>query len=311
MKFKKILTVGINESSLDSEYWEKIDVLADTRVGLSKDSPDIHKELVDTDCLLVLFGIPVTREMIDLAPNLQYIGVLATAYGKIDTLYAKEKSIPVCNVAGYSTEAVAEFSLAAILENIRELEVGKQRGRAGNYSEDGLEAREIRKSIFGVIGLGSIGRRVAEIAHGFGADVRYWSRQEKDTPFKYQDADTLIAQADFISLNLAQTPETENFFDKKRIQSIKSGALVVSTVPMELVDMDALAERLAVGDITFISDHFDEMHNDSVVKLSTFKNCVIYPPMAYITNEARIAKQKTFVENIENFLNGVPTNRVN
>jgi len=131
MKFKKILTIGISAASLDKEYWEKIDALADQRVELPKESPEINKELSDADCLLVAFGIPVTKEMISSAPSLKYIGVLATAYGKIDIAHAKEKSIPVANLAGYSTEAVAEFSLAALLESIRHLETGKQRGRAG------------------------------------------------------------------------------------------------------------------------------------------------------------------------------------
>jgi len=162
-----------------------------------------------------------------------------------------------------------------------------------------------------VIGLGSIGQRVAEIAGGFGADVRYWSRHKKNVPFQYQDIDALIAEADFISLNLAQTPETEKFFNKKRIQSIKSGAVVISTVPMELVDAGALAARLAVGDITFIFDHSDETSPETMLRLSQFKNCVVYPPMAYITAEARIAKQKIFVENIKEFLNGSPMNQVN
>ncbi|MEN9557807.1 MAG: hypothetical protein RL141_176 [Candidatus Parcubacteria bacterium] len=311
MKFKKILTIGIGASSLDAKYWESIDELGGQRVELPKDSPEIHTQLADTDCLLVAFGIPVTKEMIDIATNLKYIGILATAHGKVDTEYAKKKGIPVSNLAGYSTEAVAEFSMAVILESIRRLEEGKERGRTGNYSEEGLTAREIRGSIFAVIGLGSIGKRVAEIANGFGADVRYWSRQKKDVPFTYQDVDMLIAEADFISLNVAQTPETEMFLNKHRIQSLKSGAVVLNTVPMECVDVDALAERLAVGDITFIFDHSDETPEEIMTKLSQFKNCIIYPPMAYITNEARIAKQRIFFENIEHFLDGSPTNTVN
>jgi len=80
---------------------------------------------------------------------------------------------------------------------------------------------------------------------------------------------------------------------------------------MELVDVSALAERLTVGDITFILDHSDETPKEVMAQFSQFKNCIIYPPMAYITAEARIAKQKIFVENIENFLKGSPTNKVN
>lgn len=311
MKFKKILTIGIGPTSLEANYWSQIDSLADKRVSVSKDSSEINQELIDTDCLLTSFGVPVTKEMIDLAPNLQYIGVAATAFGKIDITAAREKGIAVSNLAGYSTEAVAEFTIAIILEAIRQLEIGKQRGRGGNYSEAGIKAREIKNSIFAVIGLGSIGQRVAEIAHGFGADVRYWSRQKKDVSFTYQDVDTLLAQADFISLNLAQTPETEKFVNKERLQNLKPGAVLVSTVPMELMDIEALTERLAVGDITFVLDHSDETSPEVMAKLAQFPNCIVYPPMAYITDEAKAAKQKIFVANLENFLSGAPTNIVN
>jgi phosphoglycerate dehydrogenase-like enzyme len=311
MKFQKILTVGISDASLDKEYWAEIDELADVRVGLSKDSSDILKEIADTDCVLVAFGVPVTAEMIAAAPQLKYIGVLATAYGKIDIESAKQKNIPVSNIAGYSTEAVAEFSIAVILEHMRQLEVGKERGRSGSYTEEGLTARELKGSVFGVIGLGSIGNRVAELASAFGADVRYWSRQKKDVPFTYQDVDAMIAEADYISLNIAQTPETEKFLNKERLHSIKRGAVVLNTVPMECVDVDALMVRLAVGDITFIFDHSDEVSAEVMKQLSRFKNCIVYPPMAYITDEARAAKQRIFVENIQNFQKGTPTNKVN
>lgn len=311
MKFKKILTINISEDALDKEHWNELDALAEQRINLPKDSPKIIKELKDTDCLLVAFGIPVTKKMIDMASGLKYIATQATAFGKIDADYARTKGIPVSNLAGYSSEAVAEFSIATILENIRHLEEGKQRGRSGNYSEAGLKARELRNAVFGVIGLGSIGKRVAELASGFGADVRYWSRQKKNTPFKYQDVDSLIAEADFLSLNLAQSQDTENFLNEKRIKSMKPGVVVINTVPMELVDSNALAERLAVGDITFILDHSDETSKDVMTKLSKFKNCIIYPPMAYITNEAKLARKEMFLSNIESFLKGSPENIVN
>lgn len=315
MKFKKTLTVGIDRSKLDEDYWKMVNSLTEKIVALPKGSPDINTEIIDADCLLVAFGVTVDKETIGKAPNLKYIGVLAVAFGKIDTNYAKSKNITVCNCAGYSTEAVAEFVLSAILEHIRQLEEGKRRGRNGNYSEAGISATEIKNKIFGVIGLGSIGSRVAEIALGFGADVRYWSRNRKEEAekrgVKYTDADDLIGNADFLSLNLAQTKDTEKFLNKERIEKIKKGAVVVNTAPMELVDIDALSERLAKGDITFILDHSDEMTEADLKKLSKHGNCIIYPPIAYVTKEARMAKQEIFVGNIENFLNGSPTNKVN
>lgn len=307
--------IGIDESKLDSNYWKKLDTLADERIYLPKDNSEIKKHLADTDCLLVNFGVNVSSDDINAAPNLKYIGTLSIAFNKVDISYAKSKGIPVCNLAGYCTESVAEFVLATILEELRDLEKAKKTAKGKDYSGDGFSATEIQNNVFGILGLGRIGSRVAEIALGFGADVRYWSRNrkiefEKDG-IKYQDADGLIAESDILSLNFALTKDTENFLNEQRIGSLKKGSIIINTCPMELVNIDALVKRLENDDITFILDHSDEMTTDDLEKLSKYKNCIIYPPIAYVSKEARIAKQEIFIENIENFLKGVPTNKVN
>lgn len=315
MKFSKILAIDIDESKLDSAYWKRIDSLARKRICIPKGSAEIRNHLADADCLLVNFGVEVDREDINNAPSLKYIGVLATAYGKVDIDYARNKGIAVCNIPGYSTESVAEFVFAVILEHIRHLEEGKLRGRSRHYAESGISAAEIKDKVFGVLGLGRIGSRAAEIALGFGADARYWSRNRKKElerrGIKYEDADALIPKCDFLSVHLAQTKDTENFLSEERIQKIKKGAVVVNTAPMELVDIGALEKRLRKNDMTFILDHSDEMAAEDLKKLSAHENCIIYPPIAYVSGEARTAKQEIFVGNMENFLKGAAANKVN
>src|SRR3989338_9186882 len=103
MKFKKILTIGINESKLDPEYLKLVNSFSEKRISLPKDSTEIKKHLSDTDCLLVNpFVFKVDKEIIDTAPNLKYIGVLATGYGAVDSIYTTSKNILVCNIPGYS-----------------------------------------------------------------------------------------------------------------------------------------------------------------------------------------------------------------
>jgi lactate dehydrogenase-like 2-hydroxyacid dehydrogenase len=250
----------------------------------------------------------------DAAPNLKFIGVLATAFGKIDVEYAKKKGIVVSYLPGYSTEAVAEFTIAALLEQLRELERGKLQARKGNYSEAGFKASEIKGKRFGVLGLGNIGRRVAELAMGFDADVYYWSRNRRNDAEKsgitYCEADELIANCDFVSINLAHEEEINQFFNAKRVKSLKKNAIVINTAPNELIDFDALEERLKTGDVTYVLDHSDELLGPDVKRLSKYKHCIIYPPIGYVTNEARTAKQEMFVGNAEAFLKDSPQNQV-
>ena len=313
MKFKKMLIIGIDKHKLESEYWEKISSLAEQVVNVSKNSPEIDKHISGVDCLLLDFGIEIDKKFIENASELKYIGILATAYDKVDISFANKKGIVVCNIPGYSTESVAEFVFAAILEHIRELEKAKKQAREGNYSEVGFSAIELKNKIYGVFGAGRIGSRVAEIALGFGMNVRYWSRNRKKEletkGIKYEDSDTLIPKCDFISAHFAKTEETKDFFNAKRIQEIKKEAIIVNTISMETYDISALEKRLKNGDITFIFETDDI--NENIKRLLKYKNCIAYPSIAYVSKEARIAKQEIFIKNIENFLKGSPINKVN
>ena len=160
MKFKKALLINISEDKLDPLYWKRLDSLVNKKISLPKNSPQIVKELADTDCILTGFLIEVGKKEIDAAPNLKYVSVLAT-------------------------------------------------------------------------------------------------------------------------------------------------------VPNEITDLDVLEERLKKGDITFISDHPEELDPKVAKRLSKYKSCIFYPPVGYISDEAREAKQEIFLGNMEAFLKGKPQNVVN
>lgn len=312
MKFKKAVLVKIADTHFDKKYWDQINALVEKKVSLSLDDPKLKDELHDCDCLLLGFQVPVDAAFLNLAPNLKYIGVLATAYGTVDIKAAAKRNIPVCNLGGYSTESVAEFAITAILHEIRDIKEGLKRSESGNYSFDGIRARELKNSNFGVIGLGNIGGRVAELASGFGANVSYWSRNKKDSPFKYQQLDDLLSSCTFISVNVAETEDTIGLLNKNNLSLIKPDSVLISTVPPTVINTDALVERLSKKDITFIFDHPDEMKKEELSKLKKFENVVIYPPIAFLSDEARIAKQEIFIKNMKEFLEGkTPQNKVN
>ncbi len=305
MKFKKIYVTGFSRENLDENVWDKINKLA---------SSVVFSPANDVDCLFSRFN-KVDKELIDSLPNLKYLGLLATGTGSVDLDYAKKKGVAVCNIPGYATESVAEWVFGLILEHLRSLEKAKQTARNGDFSGDGFSATEIKGKKFGIIGLGRIGQRVAQIAQVFGAKVSYWSRNRKKDcekkGLKDEAIDNLVKTCDFISLHALTTKETEGLLNAKRLNSVKPGAVIVNVCGMEQVDIPALEKRLAKGDITFILDHSDEMKPEDVKKLAKFSNCLIYPPIGFITKEGRVLKQDIFVANIENFLKGKPTNKVN
>ncbi|HVW23060.1 MAG TPA: 2-hydroxyacid dehydrogenase [Candidatus Saccharimonadales bacterium] len=308
MKFSKAVLVNISESDLDQKYWQQIDELVESRIFIKRDDPNLTAELKDADCLMLGFQVPTDKDIFDAAPNLKLVSILATAYGTVNLDIAKQRGIPVCNLAGYSTEAVAEFTIAILLHQIRQFEEGLARGKAGNYDFAGLSARELKNSQFGVVGLGNIGNRVAELAAGFGANVSYWSRSKKDVPFTYKELNKLLAESDYISVNVAQTPDTEGLFNAETLALVKPGTVIINTVPPEIFDTDALAVRLAKDDIAYVSDHADEMSPENLAKLKDLKNCLLLPAIAFITQEARVNKQEIFVGNLKAVLEGKPQN---
>ncbi|MBI5151647.1 MAG: hypothetical protein HZA34_03675 [Candidatus Pacebacteria bacterium] len=315
MKFKKILVIGIDKAQLDAWSWDDIDSLTEKRICLPADSSEIDSELKDADCLLVYFN-KADKKMIDKASTLKYIGALATGVGKIDISYATKKGIIVTNVPGYSTESVAEFVLAILLENLREISRAKGESKKGNRSELGFSSREIKGKKFGIIGLGSIGLRTAQLAQAFGAHVFYWSRRRKKDVEKkgivFSQLKDLLKTSDILSFHLSLNPETKNIMDKENIEQIKTGSIVINTAPMELFNGASLEKRIRGGDITFIFDHTDigDISEENLKRFQKYKNCITYPAIGYISNEARIAKQKIFILNMKKFLHGTPINRV-
>ncbi|MFH0942728.1 MAG: NAD(P)-dependent oxidoreductase [Candidatus Beckwithbacteria bacterium] len=315
MKFKKILLLNYTGKELEKSYWNRIDRLCEEKIILAADDKNLKKQLWDTDCLLVKLGAKIGKEIINQAPQLKYIGMLGTGVGGIDLAYAKKKKITICNITDYATEGVTEFAFGAIIDYLRELERAKQQAKKADYSEATFfTGREIKGKNFGVIGLGNIGARVAEIAKAFGANVSYWSRNRKKRlekmGIKYKTINELLKSSEIITLNLSLNPQTNNFLNKERVKLIKKGTLLVNTSPMELIDLKALTLRLKNKDLHFILDHSDEMTKEQLSLVKGYKNCVIYPPLGYTTQEATALKKGIFVGNLENFLKGKVTNQV-
>lgn len=299
------------QSNFSEQAGQHLARLGEEIKTLPEDSPEIAHHIADADCLVVETGIFVDQTIINAAPRLKYIGVFGSGYGRVDVQYSASRGITVCNTPGYSTEGVAELVFGVILEHIREIERAKSRAREGHYSGFGYRGGEIKDKKFGIIGMGRIGRRIAEIAgKGFGADVSYWSRNRKPdiekTGVHYAEISAVLGNSDFLSINLAHVPETEKFINADRIALIKPGAVIVHLAPIEVIDLDGLETRLKRADMTFILDHSDELSPDQAKRLTRYRHCVMYPAIACITQEAEQEKLAMFIEDIESYLEGKP-----
>lgn len=286
-----------------------------TGAFLQRKDPELKAELKDADAILASISTKVDKEIIDAAPNLKYVGVFSTAFNAVDAKYARSKGVVVCNLGGYSTEAVAEFTFAALFEHLRALEKAKEQARKEDYSFDKFMGVELKNRTLGVIGAGKIGSRIAEIGLGIGMKVIYFSRKNKPAIEKLgaqkKTLEEVLSESDFLALALALNKETQGIIAKDKINLIGEGAVLINIAPLPLLDQEAVMKRANEGKLTFIFDHSDDLKPEEAKKYLKTKNCVVYPPIAFRTEEATLTRLETFASNVENFVKGKPQNVVN
>lgn len=189
---------------------------------------------------------------IDRCPYLKMIAVTATGTNNVDLDYAKEKGIRVANVKGYSTEAVAQLTLALCLELIEHTSRYDSYVKSHQYEKDkvfsffGYSFHELSTMTWGIVGLGAIGQRVARIAEALGCQVQYYSTtgHHQDEHFKQVDFDTLLKTSDIISIHSPLTKETEHLFDAEAFKKMKDTAYLINVGRGPIIDEEALSDAL-------------------------------------------------------------------
>ena len=261
--------------------------------------------------------VPITRDVLNACPDIQLICVLATGYNIVDVEACKEKGIPVCNVPSYGTAAVAQFTLALMLEichhighHTKVVHEGKWCATK-NFCFWDTPQMELGGKTLGIIGFGRIGQAVAKLAEAFGMRVLTYSRTPKDDP-RFVDMDTLLAESDFVSLHCPQFPETTKMVNAKFISKMKDGAYLINTARGGLVDEQALCDALVSGKLAAAAVDVvsaEPMKDDN--PLLNAPNCIITPHIAWAPKESRQRLLDCVVDNIRAFLDGNPQNVVN
>ncbi|MGF6885824.1 lactate dehydrogenase-like 2-hydroxyacid dehydrogenase [Nocardia sp. GAS34] len=302
VSFGKIVIVGGVEAVLDAEHRAELDAFATTVVTVPRGSDPVG-ELADAEAVVLAFAVPFGRKEIDAAPRLRHLQVASTAFDVVDVDYARARGITVRTLPDYTTEPVAQFVLATMLEQASGLPEGRRLRSEGNLFPLAYPARQFRGSRVAVVGLGTIGTRVAHMAQGLGAEVHYWSRHRKDTSdFHYQELDALLAEADFVSVNLALTDQTRNILHADRIATIPTGTVLVCTAPLALLDLAALRERTNTGELRAILNHA------TAETISYFEDSpgFIYPPVVYLSPQSHLTMQNQILNGLRSSADEMP-----
>ncbi|MBD2703158.1 D-2-hydroxyacid dehydrogenase [Spirosoma sp. BT702] len=301
--------------------WDGLEKLGDLTV-YDRTSPDeLLERATDTE-ILFTNKAPLGEAVLEKLPNLKFIGVLATGYNVVNTDVAKQKGIVVCNVPGYGTSSVVQFTFALLLELTQHVQRHSDSVKEGQWSRSAdwcywnYPLIELAGKTMGIIGFGSIGEQVANVATAFGMNIIGSKRQRTDQShrknFQWADIPELLAQSDVVSIHAPLLPETQGLINKENLALMKPSAFLLNTARGPIIVDQDLADALNKGVIAGAAiDVLSVEPPPANNPLFSAKNCLITPHIAWGTKEARSRLMAIAVDNLKAFLEGNPINVVN
>lgn len=314
MKITVLDGFAVNPGDLD---WGILEPYGQVTVYDRTESQQQSIQRIGDSQIVLVNKTPLPASVIEACPSIRMIGMLATGYNIVDVECARRHGIPVCNVPCYSTDSVAQFSIALLLEichHIGRHDVLVHQGAWTSCQDFCLWTTpqiELAGKTMGIIGYGRIGQKTAEIARALGMAVLAYSRTPKPEG-TFVDLDTLLAQSDVISLHCPLFPQTRELINRERIAKMKDGTILINTARGGLLEEQAVADALAEGKLRAVG--LDVATVEPIQKdnpLLSAPNCVITPHMAWTPIEARRRLLNTVKENIRCFIQGCPQNVVN
>jgi D-3-phosphoglycerate dehydrogenase len=311
----KMKIVVVDHVYLEKEHIEKLQSIADLEIfGEPPKTPDELKDRIKSADIIVVGWSDLSKNIIDSAKRLKMISIWATTCHYADLEAAKERGIVVTHVPGYATEAVAEHTFALLLAASRRLPVADKHVRQGGFDWRPFGGVELREKTLGIIGTGSIGCRVAEIAKAFRMRVLAYDKypnmkRAEEIGMKYVDLYTLLKESDFITLHVTLTSETVRLIDKKEFEVMKNGVVIVNTSQGKVINEKALIDALKSGKISFAGlDVFEEEPPNKDNPLFRLNNTILSPHIGFNTIEAAKRCTNICIDNIVKFLEGHPQN---
>ena len=298
--------------------FEKWEALGNLTVYKYTSASEVVPRLKDSD-IAIINKVKMTDEVIKSLPKLKLICVTATGYDNISLSACKERGVALCNVKGYSTHSVAQVTMSLVLSLMTHLDEYCDSVKNGEYQNSGIENRltpvfhELYGKTFGIVGLGNIGRQVARIAEAFGCNVLCFKRTP-DPNYCCVDLETLLKNADIVTLHLPLNDQTEKIIGEKELSLMKPNAILVNVSRGAVTDEKAVAEALKNHTIGgFATDVYsvEPMKNISPLnEIKDFENVLLTPHMAWGAYESRIRCINEIAENIAAYIKNERRNRI-
>lgn len=300
--------------------WEPLKEFGELTLYPRTAPADVVARAKDADAILIN-KVQITDAVLSQLPRLKYIGVLATGFNVVDIAAAKQRGIIVTNIPAYSTDSVAQMVFAHILNITNQVGHYADAARNERWSRNldfcywDTPLPELAGKTIGIVGLGNIGQRVAQIARAFGMDVyAVTSRESAYLPEGVQKTtlDGLLAISDIVTLHCPLTADNRHIINADRIAAMKDGAILINTARGPLVDEQAVADALQCGHLLgYGADVMAQEPPTLDNPLLKQPHAYLTPHIAWATREARERLMKICVDNLKSFVAGSPINVVN
>ncbi|MCR5512387.1 MAG: D-2-hydroxyacid dehydrogenase [Prevotella sp.] len=297
--------------------WQELEQLGEVTVYERTNPTETLARAADAEIVLTN-KVVINKDVLVQLPKLKYIGVLATGYNVVDIEAAHERGIVVTNVPAYSTESVAQMVFAHLLTVTNRTEHYAIQNRNGRWTENpdfcywDFPHMELAGKTFGVVGLGNIGQRVAQIALAFGMKVKAMtSKTTLPAGVEKVSLAELLAASDILSLHCPLTESTRHLINAETLRQMKPTAVLINTGRGPLIDDEAVAKALADGRLAaFCADVLTEEPPKADNPLLQQPNAFITPHIAWASKEARIRLLQVATNNVRAFIGGKPVNMV-
>ena len=300
--------------------WEGFEKLGELKVYDRTGLDEIVGRAYDCEIILTNKTL-LSGDTLKKLPKIKYIGVLATGYNVVDVKAANKLGIIVTNTPAYGTNSVAQYVFALLLEICHHVGEHNEVVHEGAWTKSkdfcfwNYPMIELAGKTMGIIGMGRIGLVTSTIAQAFGMNILAYNPSKKESltsdTFKYVELDELYVGADVISLHCPLFEETKGMINKESINKMKNGVIIINTSRGLLIVEKDLADALNSGKVGEAA--LDVMSSEPVQMdnpLMNAKNCIITPHIAWAPKESRERLMNIAVDNLVQFIKGVPINMV-